>query len=250
MLSQSVQKNLVQIADVFVTIWEDNQELPSLCTPRSDHLTMDRTCNLNNSAVSSLASGELQEAIVLFEQGLHTFNDEMDEEGFVETLRSPMVIQPFQVHPSLACNDGDTFPMVYTKAFCLLSGDHLSRDEVATTLLFNFGLALQVQGITENAPNVLKKAGQMYSMATSILEEIGTSTFISSGIVLLALSVWNNIGSLFSRKADHAKAAFCIQQMSEFLEGLPMMNVDAVFFRNSVQCLEICGKPGSCSPAA
>ena len=218
---------------------------------RPTMVPLEQICNLNNIAVRVLASGYVQRAIFCFEQGLNAFRAELDEWEITNVRQGAnRLIQPVKLHPSLTCDDGATFPLAYNYASIL--PERANTDEIATALLFNYGLALQVKGRTGQESKMLEKAAKLYSMASLFLEDVEISTMMNQddpSILLLAVGVWNNLASLLGCTLDNDHASACIEQMSSLLDNSPE-DVDLVFFRHNVLCHHVCGKAGSCSPAA
>ena len=205
---------------------------------------------LNNTAVSLLAEGNLGDAFALLETALRKFHLGLDDEAqlalncdsaMIHLLVSPAV----PLHPTLHRDDvSDCFFPAYNHVFVL--GD-IAHDEMAVTLLYNYGLALQKRAALEGKASFLSKALQIYSMASAVLQDEGMDDTEFASLVSMAL--WTNLGCVYSCTSDHKSAKACVDHVKLIL-ARRSNDAHSAFFRHVVCFMDVCDSSPALPPAA
>lgn len=221
--------------------------------------------HLNNSAVSSLAQGDLKRAHELLNSALRDFYQDIEEhpvgrllerDHHVNGTRHTMVIRPVPLHPALCGWDwafsADNPFQIYNRAF-FVPLSHLDQDEVAAVLLYNFGLVLLKRGIAEGKRKLLRKALKIYGMAVDLLQdEAFTSQDNQQVFHLLELAVWANQGFIHFYNLDYLRVRSCKDHIKNIVNNGPRLCSygDMTLFIQTVMYIEMFGLPKDASPAA
>ena len=120
----------------------------------------------------------------------------------------------------------------------------INQDLTYAFILFNTGLALHIKGMTERndkhaSYNSLHLAVKFYKISLGVLEQGATGRGNPTEIVLLLLSLFNNLGHICSHVADMKEALHCVQWLRSLVNAkssllLPHLREEHSFFTLSV----------------
>lgn len=209
-------------------------------------------CELNNRGVSLLVAGELQVAMMSFQDALatikHAVNDTQDEdyEQLGHASDSTTTKRPGTPHPTAWIDDEEeeeeeleqrcefsirecpaSVPIksvgqqgyVYDRP--LLLGAPSSNDDVETLLslysaviLFNLALACHWMGRHRGREPAARRALVLYRMSMQLLMSCAQ---VGTMPVVLALLALNNRANIHYEYCDYQQTATCLQEMSKIL---------------------------------
>jgi hypothetical protein len=209
---------------------------------------------LNNSAATSLADGDLATTLSALHLGLQGLRWDVqqevtrtrpDAEFNLPRARAPPTLNPaaISIHQSLHGNEILVSPcnafVPFAKAFMLPESDS-TFDGIAIVLLYNFGVALQRQGIHDGIGETLLKAQKMLQMSQALVEVYEHKGGKPSQ--LLALALWNNLGYLHSHFHEREGVVHCRERMRHyfFAESQGLTSEDFLFFHQAILFLDTC----------
>lgn len=209
---------------------------------------VDTIRQLNNTAATNLADGDIDTALSLLSLALEDLRMDLHRETDNDRVQDPpaeSTLDPFMVpvHKRLCVADLCFSPnnafQVYKKAF-ILPASESEFDGIAIALMYNFGLVLQRKGIVEGHDETLKRAKKMYSMCSFLLDLMQDRGRQSSHIVTMAL--WNNLGHLHSHFWEMEEVGTCKEKIRLDLSrvGNTLSSEDFVFFHQTVLFLDTC----------
>ena len=214
---------------------------------------------LNNLAVFSLVRGNIEEAYATLETAVHNFHHNLGDDDGAESSDDDQGafhgIRAVPIDPELSIADYLFSPenvfQIYDFAF-LLRLQNLESDDIAITLLYNFGLVLQRRGILEGKHKFLRKALMIYGMALDLLQDEDLAHRNSATMTLLHLATRANQGFIYYYKLDHENVILCAEHVRDILQDCPglLASVDVLFFRRIIFYIEVFGFPKNVSPAA
>jgi hypothetical protein len=187
------------------------------------------TIALNNEAVVLMRQGKVQEVAPYFISALlklhrvdqHKHVDRADKfaPSFLSVRSVPLEhslfnTSSYQEHQVFSLFDR---PLVIDDAELVLASSFAvdSSNCASAVILFNMGLALQLQGMQGLCPLQMsfKKALRFYRMAKAILERSNDEV---DGLVYLAVA--NNMGHIYSHFCETSKAKRCLEWLQSILE--------------------------------
>ena len=209
--------------------------------------------NLSNRAVRSLVRGDLKQANALLESALRDFYQGLEDDVETEdpnvevaTRRLDPIVRPVPLHSGLCASDytfcAENAFRIYNHGF-FLSLSHLERDEVASVLLYNFGLVLLKRGILEGKQRLLRKSIKIYNMAVEVLQDDAMLQQNEQGFGLLQLAVLANQGFIYSYNLEFDNVLLCKDHIKPIMHNAPRLrsSEDVVFFLQTVVSIEVFG---------
>ena len=201
---------------------------------------------LNNAGATSLTDGDMDTALSVYHIALRDFRLNLahlpgtafEVHGGLPRLDPIMV----PVHQNLCVGDLGVSPNnafhVFMKAFVIPESE-TRFDGIAIILMYNFGLVLQRRGVMRGNREELKKAKNIYRMATALLQQ--TEDRGRTVGQALAMSLWNNLGYLYSHFLNFDKVHESREKIREYLARENGLSVeDLLFFRQTVLFLDNC----------
>ena len=203
---------------------------------------------LNNLAATSLAEGNLENAVAVLHNAVHELRiglNVLDRTGAFADEAETIVLDPLaiSVHPSLHGNELIASPSnafhSFTKAF-VLSESESDVDAIATILVYNFGVALQRKGINGGERAALQRSKNMLTMATDLL--VMAENRGRQPSPLLALALWNNLGYLHSHFFEYEEVRNCRDRMRHYYSASwsELDTEDLLFFYHAILFLDTC----------
>jgi hypothetical protein len=204
---------------------------------------------LNNMAVGLLHEGHLALAAAHLREALRTFKSQVTDERLpASQQKSSMPIMNVHLGERLCSSDLIVSPnnafRVYNQVFRFSEtaagrsqGDY-NEDRGPSTLLvllFNFGLLMHRRGILEGKEVLLRKAVQLYGMASDLVQ--GTPLEADENLCLLQLALWTNQGHIYSHFLDDQGSQSCFENAKFILlssTSLSLKREDYVFFLSNV----------------
>jgi hypothetical protein len=208
--------------------------------------------SLNNAAVGLLHEGYLSPAAMHLKDALRAFTSRVA--GDVEKLSSlsqqehSIPILNVELGERLCSSDLIVSPnnafRVYNSVFSFSETNAApsqesreDRDSRSTLLvvLYNFGLLMHRRGIIEGKDVFLRKALQLYGMASDLVQ--GTPLEADGNLRLLQLALWTNQGHLCSHFLDDQGIYVCFQNAKYILLSSTSSSLnreDYVFFLSNV----------------
>jgi tetratricopeptide (TPR) repeat protein len=190
------------------------------------------TIALNNDAVVLMRQGNLQEVASFFISALVKLQrvDQHEHVGLADTFatctsslsvrsipleHSLFNISSYQEHHAFTLFDR---PIVIDDTELVLASSFAVESCAAAVILFNMGLALQLQGMQNICllETSFKRALQYYKMANRILQRTAGSNDEVDGLVYLAVA--NNMGHIYSHFCETSKAKRCLEWLQSILE--------------------------------
>jgi tetratricopeptide (TPR) repeat protein len=188
--------------------------------------------SLNNNAVVLMRQGKLQEAAPYFISALvklHRVDQNEDVDRADKFAPSFLSVRSVPLESSLfntsSYQDYHIFSFFDRPLFIddtevvLASSFAINRLNCASAvILFNMGLALQLQGMQNMCllEMSFEKALRFYEMANIILERSEESTGEVDSLVYLAVA--NNMGHIYSHFCETSKAKRCLEWLQNILE--------------------------------
>jgi tetratricopeptide (TPR) repeat protein len=180
---------------------------------------------LNNNAVVLMRKGKLQEVAPCFISALvklHRIDQNEDVDRADKFAPSFLSVRSVPLEHSLfntsSYQDHHVFslfdrPLVLASSFAIKSSNCASA-----AILFNMGLALQLQGMQNIwlLEMSFEKALRFYEMANIILERTAGSNDEVDSLVYLAVA--NNMGHIYSHFCETSKAKRCLEWLQSILE--------------------------------
>jgi tetratricopeptide (TPR) repeat protein len=190
----------------------------------------------NTRAVVLMQQGSFQEAISVFRTALGellspaTDDHKQEDTNATDSVTPPLLSVrsvPFEhsLYNSSSYQDHHAFslfdrPLVIDDAELVLASSFAvdSSNCASAVILFNMGLALQLQGMQSLCPlqTSFEKALRFYRMAKAILERSTGSNDEVDGLVYLAVA--NNMGHIYSHFCETSKAKRCLEWLQSILE--------------------------------
>jgi hypothetical protein len=190
------------------------------------------TIALNNNAVVLMRQGKLQDVPPYFIAALvklHRVDQNEDVDRADKVAPSFLSVRSVPLEHSLfntsSYQDHDVFslfdrPLVIDDAELVFDSSFAVECSncVSAAILFNMGLALQLQGMQSFCPlqTSFKKALRFYKMAKAILERSTDSNGEVDSLVYLAVA--NNMGHIYSHFCETSKAKRCLEWLQSILE--------------------------------
>jgi tetratricopeptide (TPR) repeat protein len=191
------------------------------------------TIVLNNDAVVLMRQGNLQEVAPYFisalvklhrvDQRKHVDRTDKFAPSFLSVRSVPLEhslfnTSSYQDHHVFSLFDR---PLVIDDAELVLASSSFAVESsncASAVILFNMGLALQLQGMQSLCPlqTSFEKALRFYRMAKAILERSTGSNDEVDGLVYLAVA--NNMGHIYSHFCETSKAKRCLEWLQSILE--------------------------------
>jgi tetratricopeptide (TPR) repeat protein len=188
------------------------------------------TIALNNDAIVLMRQGHLQEVASFFISALVKLQ-RIDQHEHVDLAdkcaTSSLSVQSVPLEHSLfntsSYQEHHAFtlfdrPLVIDDTELVLASSFAVESCTAAVILFNMGLALQLQGM-QNVyllQTSFKRALRYYQMASKILERTAGSNDEVDSLVYLAVA--NNIGHIYSHFCEISKAKRCLEWLQRILE--------------------------------
>jgi tetratricopeptide (TPR) repeat protein len=191
---------------------------------------------LNAQAVVLMQQGSFQEAISVFRTAIGELlgrpagDDHQQENMDTTDNATPKLLSVRSVpleHSLLntsSCQDHHAFslfdrPLVIDGAELATVSSFAVENCVSAVILFNMGLALQLQGMrnVDSLQTSYLKALIFYKMATEILERCTNSDDEVNCLVYLAVA--NNMGQIYSTFCETSKAQQCLEWLQTILEA-------------------------------
>jgi tetratricopeptide (TPR) repeat protein len=195
------------------------------------------TILLNAQAVVLMQQGSIQEAISVFRTALGEHlrcppADDDHQQEDMDTTDNPtpnlLSVRSVPLEHSLlnysSCQDHHAFSLfdralVFDDAELEAASSIAGQDYVSAVILFNMGLALQLQGTQDVGPLQASylKALRFYKMATEILERCTNSDDEVNCLVYLAVA--NNMGHIYLTFCETSKAKQCLEWLQNILKA-------------------------------
>jgi hypothetical protein len=186
------------------------------------------TIALNNSAVVLMQQGNLQEVTPHFISALnnlHRVDQHEDDKltpNFLSVRSVPLEASlvntsSYQDHHGFSLFDR---PLVIDEADLVLVSSLEVKNCASAVILFNMGLALQLQGIQNMCPlqTSFLNALKFYKMATKILQRWTESDDEVNCLVYLAVA--NNMGHIYSHFCEASNLRRCLEWLKAILEAV------------------------------
>lgn len=196
---------------------------------------------LNTKAVNQMRRGKLQEAISNLRVALGELLGRGDQNKDVDSANKVtsyfLSVRSVPLEESLlfvqlsSCQDHHAFS-VFDRALVIDDADLVAASSIAgqnctaTVVMYNMGLALQLQGMQDirSQQANFKKAMRCYQMATDVLEGCTGTEDQVSGLVYLAVS--NNMGHIFSHFCNATEAQHCLTWLFTILQAMEIYDTD------------------------
>jgi hypothetical protein len=194
---------------------------------------------LNTKAVDHMRRGHLHEAIsnLRVALGLGRVDPHEDVDPANNGASTFLSVRSVPLEASLSLvksssrQDHHAFS-VFDRALVIDNADVVAASSVAgqdcttTVLMYNMGLAYQLQGMQDlrSQQEKFKKAMGCYQMATDVLEACTGTEDQVSGLVYLAVS--NNMGHIFSHFCNTEEAQHCVTWLFTILQAMEIYDTD------------------------
>jgi tetratricopeptide (TPR) repeat protein len=199
------------------------------------------TIALNHDAVVLMRQGSYQQAISVFRTALHGGVLQADEEEDLTdkgtrtslSFRSVPLKASLPLFNSSSYQDHHTFSLfdralVIDDAELAAASSIAGQNSTAVVVLFNMGLAYQLQGMQDlrSLQINFKKAMSLYNMATEILDRCTAYGDDVNGLLYLAVS--NNLGHIYSHFCETAVAQRFLEWLNIILESMERSHLDTL----------------------
>jgi tetratricopeptide (TPR) repeat protein len=196
------------------------------------------TIALNHDAVYLMRHGCYQQAISVFRTALHGSILQPDEDKDLAntvthtslSIRSVPLEASLALFSSSSYQDHHTFSLfdralVIDDAELAAASSIAGQNSTAVVVLFNMGLAYQLQGMQDlrSQQTNFKKAMSFYNTATEILDRCTAYGDDVNGLLYLAVS--NNLGHIYSHFCETAVVQRCLEWLNLILESMQRFNL-------------------------